>query len=183
MNLAFMRAIIASDPDGASRALGADVSGAMSDDLADFARYRLNQLEADPSIQEWLARAMVMTDPNGHRHAIGTIGFHGPPDAAGRVEVGYRVEPGYRRQGFTRESVRALFDWANREHGIRTFVASVSPTNEASLSLIRGFGFTQVGEQMDEVDGLEYVFEAPWPPVPAEMARVDDDAGRSAAER
>lgn len=182
MNLTFMRAIIDADPDAASRELGADVSEAMSDDLADFARYRLAQLEADPSIQQWLARAMVMTDPDGHRHAIGTIGFHGPPDDRGRVEVGYRVEPAYRRQGFTREALRALFDWANREHRIRTFVASISPDNEASLALTRGFGFVRVGEHMDEVDGLEYVFEAPWPPATAELARVDDDAGAFAPE-
>ncbi|HYL40541.1 MAG TPA: GNAT family protein, partial [Candidatus Binatus sp.] len=77
---------------------------------------------------------------------------------------GYRVEPESRRQGYTREAVHALFDWAHREHGIHTFVASVSPTNVASLALIGGFGFSQIGEQMDEVDGLEYVFEAPWPP-------------------
>lgn len=164
MNFAFLRAIIAADPATASRELGADVSEAMSDDLADFARHRLAQLEADPSIQPWLARAMVVTEPDGRRHAIGTIGFHGPPDDRGRLEVGYRVEPPYRRRGFTREAVCALFDWAAGEHGIRTFVASVSPTNAASLALIAGFGFRQVGEQMDEVDGLEYVFEAPWPP-------------------
>ena len=163
MNLAFMRAVLAGDVDAAAREVDADVSGAMSDDLQDFARYRLAQMEADPSVQQWLARAMVMTDPDGHRHAIGTIGFHGPPDEQGRVEVGYRVEPAYRRQGYTSESVRALFDWAAREHGIQSFVASVAPTNDASLALIRGLGFVRVGEQMDEVDGLEYVFAAPWP--------------------
>jgi hypothetical protein len=28
--------------------------------------------------------------------------------------------------------------------------------------LARGFGFSQVGEQMDEIDGLELVFETTW---------------------
>jgi [ribosomal protein S5]-alanine N-acetyltransferase len=182
MSLAFMRALLEHDKAAASAELGADVSGAMSDDLEHFARHRLAQMEADPSIQQWLARAMVRTEPDGRRHAIGTIGFHGPPDERGRLEVGYRVEPDYRRQGYTSEAVRALFDWAAAEHGIRRFVASVSPANEASLALIRGFGFTQVGEQMDEVDGLEYVFEAPWPAANPEMARVDDDAGPVAPE-
>jgi [ribosomal protein S5]-alanine N-acetyltransferase len=164
MNLPFMRALLAHDDATASTELGADVSRAMSGDLQHFARYRLAQMEADPSIQQWLARGMVMTEPDGRRHAIGTLGFHGPPDDEGRVEVGYRIEPDYRRRGYTSEAVRALFDWAATEHGIRRFVASVSPTNGASLALIRGFGFTQVGEQMDEIDGLELVFEAPWPP-------------------
>jgi ribosomal-protein-alanine N-acetyltransferase len=183
MNPSFMRAVIAGDADSAAREIDADVSGAMIDDLQDFARYRLAQMEADPTVQPWLARAMVLTDPNGHRRAIGAIGFHGPPDERGRVEIGYRVEPADRRQGFTREAVRALFDWANREHGIRTFVASISPQNDPSLALARGFGFVRVGEQMDEVDGLEYVFEAPWPPAGAELARVDDDAEAARPER
>jgi len=98
------------------------------------------------------------------RHAIGTIGFHGPPDDQGRVEVGYRVEAPYRRQGFARESVQALFDWAASAHGIHRFVASVSPANEPSLQLIAGFGFRRTGEHMDEIDGLEYEFETDWPP-------------------
>jgi len=161
---AFMRSVLARDPAAASVELGAVVTEAMSDDLDDFARYRLAQMEADPPVRQWLARAMVLTEPDGRRHAIGTIGFHGPPDDRGRLEVGYRIEPDYRRQGYASEAVRAMFDWASREHGIRRFVASVSPTNAPSLGLIAGFGFSQVGEQMDEVDGLEYVFEAPWPP-------------------
>jgi RimJ/RimL family protein N-acetyltransferase len=164
MNLAFMRALVAQDVDTATAELGADVSEAMTDDLANFARYRLAQMEADPSIQQWLARAMVRTEATGRRHAIGTIGFHGPPDEKGRVEVGYRVEAPYRRQGYTSEAVRALFDWASREHGIRRFVASISPTNTASLGLAHGFGFRQVGERMDDIDGLELVFETTWPP-------------------
>jgi RimJ/RimL family protein N-acetyltransferase len=107
---------------------------------------------------------MVLTDEDGARRVIGTIGFHGPPDERGRLEIGYSVQEAYRRRGFAREAVRAMFDWAASEHGIRRFIASVSPTNEASLALVRSFGFRQTGEQMDEVDGLELVLEAEWPP-------------------
>ena len=106
---------------------------------------------------------MVLTEPDGARRVIGTIGFHGPPDERRRLEIGYSVQPAYRRQGFAREAVRAMLDWAASEHGIHRFIASISPTNEASLALTRGFGFVQTGEQMDEIDGLELVFEADWP--------------------
>jgi [ribosomal protein S5]-alanine N-acetyltransferase len=74
------------------------------------------------------------------------------------------VHPSYRRQGFALECVRALFDWAHVTHRITRFVASVSPDNEASLNLIAQLGFRRVGEQMDDLDGLEYVFETTWPP-------------------
>ena len=62
-----------------------------------------------------------------------------------------------------REQTEALFDWAATEHGVHRFVASVSPTNTPSLQLIAGFGFERTGEHMDEIDGLEYEFEADWP--------------------
>jgi RimJ/RimL family protein N-acetyltransferase len=107
---------------------------------------------------------MVLTDATGERHVIGTIGFHGPPDDQGRLEVGYRVEAPFRRQGFARESVQALFDWAASAHGIHRFVASISPTNEPSLRLAAGFGFRETGSHIDEIDGLELEFETDWPP-------------------
>jgi RimJ/RimL family protein N-acetyltransferase len=135
----------------------------MPEYLRDFLRYRLAQLAADPSIRPWLGRAMVITDADGQRHVIGSVGFHGPPDEHGRAEIGYKVEPAYRRQGIAREAAAALFDWAYRKHGVTRFVASISPTNEPSLRLASGFGFQQVGEQMDEIDGLELVFETTWP--------------------
>ena len=164
MTIEEMRALQANDLDAASREAGAEIPPGMPDDLQDFLRYRIAQVEDDPSIRQWLGRLMVLTDETGTRRAIGTIGFHGPPDDRGRLEVGYRVEAPYRRQGYAREAVRALFDWAASKHGIHRFVASVSPTNEPSLQLVAGFGFVETGSHMDEIDGLELELEAEWPP-------------------
>jgi RimJ/RimL family protein N-acetyltransferase len=36
-------------------------------------------------------------------------------------------------------------------------VASVSPDNAASLAVVRRLGFVKTGEEVDEVDGLEWV--------------------------
>jgi len=163
MTVPVMRALQMKDLETAGREAGAIVTPGLADDLVDFLRYRLAQVEADPSIRQWLGRLMVLTNEAGERHAIGTIGFHGPPDEQGRLEVGYRVEAPYRRQGYAREAVRAMFDWAASAHDIHRFVASVSPTNEPSLQLIAGFGFEQTGSHIDEIDGLEYEFEADWP--------------------
>ena len=170
MTPAFMEALLAGDTTRAGREIDAMVPENLRDHLEDFLRYRLAQVRVDSSIRPWLGRAMVLTDDSGTRRVIGTIGFHGPPDDRGRVEVGYSVQPAYRRRGFAREALKAMFDWAAAEHGIRRFVASVSPTNDASLALVRGFGFVQTGEQMDEIDGLELVLEADWPPGGEESA-------------
>ena len=163
MSVPFMRALLARDLAAAEREMNAHVPAWLPDQLDNFLQYRLAQLAVDPSILEWLGRSMVMTDEAGRRRIVGTIGFHGPPDQQGRVEIGYSVDPVYRRRGLAREAVRAMLDWAGATHGIRRFIASVSPTNEASLGLVAGFGFVLTGSQMDDIDGLELVFEADWP--------------------
>jgi len=131
--------------------------------LEQFVQYRLAQLEVDPTARQWLGRAMILTDEAGRRRVVGTIGFHGPPDEEGRLEIGYSVDPDYRRQGYAREATRAMFDWAASAHGVRRFIASISPTNEPSLRLAAGFGFRQTGSHMDDIDGIELVFETDWP--------------------
>jgi RimJ/RimL family protein N-acetyltransferase len=43
---------------------------------------------------------------------IGDIGFHGPPNPAGSVTVGYGLAPGARGHGYATEALRAVVAWA-----------------------------------------------------------------------
>ena len=52
---------------------------------------RIRQLDADPTEQPWLLRAMLTRA--APRTLVGRIGFHAPPDARGALEIGYAVEP------------------------------------------------------------------------------------------
>lgn len=158
MSLEFMQALVAGDLDAAAASIGATVPADMPIDLASFLGYRIPQIVADPAVQPWIGRAIVLDDGDGRR-VIGSAGFHGPPDDEGRVEVGYRVSAEHRRQGVATEVVRALFDWANREHGVTRFRASTAPENIASQGVLAKFGFRRVGVQMDEDDGEELVFD------------------------
>jgi ribosomal-protein-alanine N-acetyltransferase len=162
MTVRCMRALVTRDIELAQRDLGAVVPNHFPDTLDDLLHFRLGQLDEDPSLQRWLARAIVLTDADGVRRAIGAIGFHGAPDEYGRLEIGYRIDPGHRRHGYAREAVEAMLRWA-AEQGIVRFVASIRPDNEASLALAAGLGFVQTGTQVDEVDGLELVLETTWP--------------------
>src|SRR5690554_6361651 len=104
----------------------------------------------------WLVRVVA-----AEGHAVGHAGFHGPPDESGMVEIGYSVVPEFRRRGYAKAIVRALLEHAASEPEVTVVRASVSPDNEASLATIAGFGFTKVGEQWDDEDGLELLFERP----------------------
>ena len=120
-------------------------------------RLRRDQMARNIASREWFPRAMVRR--TRRRPMIGQIGFHGPPETVGRAEMGYTVMADHRRRGYAAEAAQAMMDWAAREHGVKRFFVSIAPDNAASLAMAAKLGFAQVGEQIDEEDGLEYVFE------------------------
>lgn len=163
MSPEFMAAVLDGRRDKAEELIGFSLSDEWPGDRERTLRMRQDQLRADPSSQPWLLRAIVLRQPA--RSLVGQINFHAPPDSRGAVEVGYSILPEHRRRGYATEAVEALFIWAYREQGVRHFIASVSPDNEASLGVIGKFGFVQTGSQWDDEDGEELVFETrSWAP-------------------
>jgi ribosomal-protein-alanine N-acetyltransferase len=162
MSPEFIGALLDGDREEAATIIGIDLPDGWPDDKTwGFLRMRFGQLQEEPGSQQWLGRALVERESGA---MIGYAGFHGPPgqnalDKNDAVELGYTVFAPARRRGFAVEAARALMRWAGQEHGIDTFVASVSPENEPSLALVRKLGFTHGGERMDDIDGLEPVFE------------------------
>jgi ribosomal-protein-alanine N-acetyltransferase len=75
------------------------------------------------------------------------------------VEVGYSIDPQFRRQGYARAALRALIERARQEPQVTTFRATVSPDNTPSRDLVLSEGLVEVGEQMDDEDGLEIIYE------------------------
>jgi RimJ/RimL family protein N-acetyltransferase len=158
MSPEFMRASLTGDLERARRLIGAELPAGWPGRAGRPMRLRLRQLAVNPAARAWLLRAIVLREPSP-RSVIGHIGFHGEPDPSGTVEVGYAVEEPDRHHGYGREAVAALFAWACREQHVHRFLASVSPTNTASLALVRSLGFHQVGTQWDAEDGEEWLFE------------------------
>lgn len=119
-------------------------------------RMRSTQIKNSPSEAPWITRLIVhpeFTPP------VGLAGFHGAPDARGMVEVGYRVDPLHRRQGYARQSLEILLAVAGSHPDVRIVRATISPTNTASRALIAGYGFIEAGEQWDDEDGQETIYE------------------------
>jgi RimJ/RimL family protein N-acetyltransferase len=119
-------------------------------------RFRSVQVREDPSVAAWVTGAVY--DPVADL-VVGKAGYHGPPDRAGMVEVGYAVVPELRRRGYARAALELLLRRAAAEPDVRVVRASVGPDNAASLALIGAYGFVAVGEQEDEEDGLEIIHE------------------------
>ena len=111
---------------------------------------------ADPASAGWITGAVR---DDGRGVTVGRAGFHGPPDAAGMVEVGYAIDPAHRRLGYARAALEILLGRAAAEPEVRTVRATISPGNVASRDLVLRYGFVEVGEQEDDEDGLEVVYE------------------------
>lgn len=164
-----LRALADGDLAGGSAEAGVDLDEHFVSDRARWIfGHRADQLTEDPSAGPWTTRAVV-SEPDGV--VVGDAGFHGPPDEAGMVEVGYTVVPRYRRQGYARAMLTALLARAAAEPDVRTVRARIKSDNSASLATLAGFGFTRVGEQGNEQDGIVFVFEVPADAIQAEERR------------
>lgn len=117
---------------------------------------RSEQVERDRASAAWVTG--VIWDEE-QQVAVGRAGYHGPPDPAGMVEIGYSVDPAYRRRGYARAALEALLARAASEPRVRTVRVSIRPDNVASNALASQYGFAEVGEQWDDEDGLEIIYE------------------------
>jgi len=124
---------------------------------------RLAQCYAQPAYAPWTLRAIVLRETG---EMVGNIGFHTEPDpdyladiAPHALEFGYTVYTPFRRRGIAAEASQALMGWAGQQPGVERFVLSISPENKASLGLAAKLGFVRISEWMDDVDGLEWVFQ------------------------
>lgn len=125
-----------------ARLLGGDVPDDWpGPEMASYLPTYARQVEREPERGEWVRLALRTAD----RALIGDMGFHGPPDAAGTVEIGYRTAPAYRRQGYTSEGVRVLIAWAFGRPEVRRIVAECAPDNAGSIRILEQAGLRRVG--------------------------------------
>ena len=139
--------------------LGANLSAEWVAGVGRLAGRRAAQIREQPLDAPWLLRPILLRSGPRPWPAIGYLNFHAGPDETGMVEIGYTLLPEARGQGYAIEAVGAAFAWATSIHGIHRFRASVAPDNERSLNLVTKLGFLRTGDQWDDEDGLELVFE------------------------
>jgi ribosomal-protein-alanine N-acetyltransferase len=82
---------------------------------------------------------------------VGDIGFHGPPDDTGTIEIGYSVIPDRRRHGYATEAANALVEWALSQQDVHVIVAGCDPKNVPSICTLERIGFRRTGEANGEI--------------------------------
>lgn len=118
--------------------------------------WRVPQVKEDPSVNIWFVRWIVLKATN---EIIGSVSFHGAPNHSGMIEIGLGIEPGFQNQGYASEALMGMWSWVIDQPGVQTLRYTVSATNKPSMRIIEKFGFTHVGQQLDEIDGPEEIYE------------------------
>lgn len=93
------------------------------------------------------------------RVAVGQIGTKGEPDEAGRIEIGYGINPAYWGHGYATEAVGALVAFLQAQASVRTIIAETRTDNAASIRVLEKLGFVRDGERFDEEDGPLFVWK------------------------
>jgi RimJ/RimL family protein N-acetyltransferase len=128
-------------------ALGAQVSRQVADPPVVRHAIRLKKYRIMHAAEEefpwhtyWLAIIRAA------RFGAGLIGFKGAPDKQGEVEIGYGIDPDFRRKGYTTEAAGMLIAWALRQPTCMAVTAWSDKDNRASARVLE-----KVGMRMSKV--------------------------------
>jgi len=124
---------------------------------------------SDAVSPKWLASLRKDSTPDPWRHGffavhrddarvIGGVGYKGPPDDDGIVEIAYGIAPEYQGQGYATEAAAALVTYAI-EHGAQRIRAHTLPEANASTHVLKKCGFQFVGPVVDPEDGPVWRWE------------------------
>ena len=119
-------------------------------------RWRVPQVKENPDVNVWFIRWIVLKES---KEVVGSISFHAPPDEFGMIEIGFGICEPCRNQGFGKEALIGMWTWVIDQPGVTTLRYTVSANNAPSMAIINSLGFAHVGQQIDEADGPEEIFE------------------------
>lgn len=115
----------------------------------------LERIRANPAHRLWGDRVMISRDRGV---IVGSVVFHGGPDASGEVEIAYGVESESQGMGFATEGTRAALDWAIAQPEVTVVRAITPPFHLASQRVLEKIGMRKVALVPHDTFGevLEY---------------------------
>lgn len=142
--------------DALARALGVRVPADWSESRADSLRYTLSRLDTDPEAARWWTYLLLHQPDNS---LVGSGGYHGPPTAAGVVELGYEVADEYRGRGLATAFAGALVAQAFAHPAVTAIVAHTLAVLNPSTRVLLNHRFTKVADLYDPADGPLWQWE------------------------
>ena len=155
ISMEFVEALVEGDRDRASAIIGAAVGWSLANDPAHIVQLAI--AAAGPRMPLAGGRVLVLLEPPSRRRAIGSVGFHAPPDERGRLEVGCRILSAYRGRGYTGEAMAAMFEWAATRLGITTFLVAVNSSDTSAprhLTEVELRGRGGWGDRIADLEGV-----------------------------
>lgn len=118
----------------------------------------------------WLAQLRESTSADPWQHGwgvvhkgcvlvIGSVGFKGPPDGQGVVELAYGIVPSFQGQGYATEAAQGAMAMALQDDRVQRIRAHTLPEANASTRVLTKCGFDFVGDAHDPEDGLVWRWE------------------------
>ena len=118
--------------------------------------FRIPRVKLNPGFAEI---AIILAIEKSSHEIVGSAGFHDFPNEVGMIEIGFGIVPERQNQGFGKELLHGMWSQIVKRPDVKTLRYTVSPTNAPSMRIIESMGFEFKGEQIDEIDGPELIFE------------------------
>jgi ribosomal-protein-alanine N-acetyltransferase len=122
----------------------------------------------DASTRDWM-RTLIRDHPGrpgwgswyilAEGRPVGIVGFTGPPDDSGCVEIGYSVVEGDQRKGYAGRAVTLLVARAFGDPRVTSIAAQTLPALIASQRVLTRKGFVRTGSSFDAEVGEILRFE------------------------
>jgi RimJ/RimL family protein N-acetyltransferase len=119
-------------------------------------KHRLPRVRQNPEYAKFLLRVAVLKN---NPIIIASAGFHDAPDSGGMIEIGFGVDKNYQGNGYGQEILHGMWSWVVNDPLVKILRYTVSPNNLISQHIIKKLGFKHKGQQMDEVDESEDIYE------------------------
>lgn len=99
--------------------------------------------------QNYLYHTLWTIIHRSEKQLVGDLCMVGAPNAAGEIEIGYGTYEAFRQQGFMKEAVGGIIQWAKSQPGVCSIVASTAKNNVASFMILEKNNFIKVRETED----------------------------------
>lgn len=128
-----------------SRLLGARVPESWPPEtLLDVRPLFLSHLRTHPEWEGWISWYAI--DVRSDTPVLcGSVGFKGPANDLGMVEIGYSVLPEFQGVGFATEMVIGLTAWAEKDPRVNCVEAETIQDNIASQRVLVKSGYSEIG--------------------------------------